>query len=502
MIYKDQQLLEEAYRKTLVKEDPDVSFSSLYDRDIGFKEDDAKAFGFLDLTKRIPMVDWMDGIVIGHLEGFGPEWKDLFLFSEFTHQKLFKDVFDKMWQSSQGIISINKSDKEPPIVFNLGEMDQQDRDYLFDTLIDLVAEVNVREILSPAGRIWTKFKVISFWTDKDQVTPNHLNRIFNELKIPRQQMDEYYVEFLGEDKPERTVSQYINNSGGERSLSPEEQKEKEKRKAEALAKMHVAGAAGTKDVDVQNLLDKRKQELVQADAEARRTGKIPDIKTRQQAMTSESLTYRREQDLLQETYNQILNKEDSSQPTLVLLSNVPISEGLKYHLENNIPLTDPIYRIYSEKYFDLLEEVRSLYEEDHLAITDEIEELLETDIGEKAIFEGREVYLDAPIFTEEDEMLEEAAKKKQGKHRLGSPFRTPGGPKKFAVYVRAKNGNVKKVTFGDPNMRVRNNSPARAKSFRARHKCSEKKDRTTAGYWSCRVSRYRKALGLKSSRVW
>jgi hypothetical protein len=206
----------------------------------------------------------------------------------------------------------------------------------------------------------------------------------------------------------------------------------------------------------------------------------------------------KDQQLLEEAYEEVYQEKFSP---LVLLSNVPISDGLKYHIENNIPLSEPIYRIYSEKHFKLLEEARSLYLEDHLAITEEDADLLETDIGEKAFFEGREVYLDAPLFLEEDEMLEEA-KKKQGNRRLGAPFRTPGGPKKFAVYVKAKNGNVKKVTFGDPNMRVRNNNPARAKSFRARHKCSEKKDRTTAGYWSCRVSRYRKALGLKSNRVW
>lgn len=88
------------------------------------------------------------------------------------------------------------------------------------------------------------------------------------------------------------------------------------------------------------------------------------------------------------------------------------------------------------------------------------------------------------------------------KVKLNKPFRTPGGPKKFAVYVKSKGGNIKKVTFGDPNMRVRNRSKARAKSFTARHKCSQKKDRTTAGYWSCNVSRYRKALGLSSSRTW
>ena len=188
---------------------------------------------------------------------------------------------------------------------------------------------------------------------------------------------------------------------------------------------------------------------------------------------------------------------------MILLKNVEISEALKFHLENNLALSESIFRIYSEGFFSLLEEVRSLYKEDAIAINDEDAEMVESDLGLKAEYEGRQIFLDAPLYLEEDVLLEKKAKsKKQGQHRLGSPFRTPGGPKKFAVYVRGKNGNVKKVTFGDPNMRVRNASKARAKSFRPRHKCSQKKDRTTAGYWSCRVGSHAKQLGLKSSRVW
>ena len=64
----------------------------------------------------------------------------------------------------------------------------------------------------------------------------------------------------------------------------------------------------------------------------------------------------------------------------------------------------------------------------------------------------------------------------------------PGDVKKSKVYVKdPQTGNVKKVNFGDPNMKIKKNNPARRKSFRARHKCSQKKDRTTAGYWSCRA---------------
>ena len=85
---------------------------------------------------------------------------------------------------------------------------------------------------------------------------------------------------------------------------------------------------------------------------------------------------------------------------------------------------------------------------------------------------------------------------------LNSPFRTSGGPRKFSVYVKNSKGNVVKVNFGDPNATIKNDDPERAKSFQARHKCSEKTDRTTAGWWSCNVSRYAKQLGLSSSRPW
>ena len=62
---------------------------------------------------------------------------------------------------------------------------------------------------------------------------------------------------------------------------------------------------------------------------------------------------------------------------------------------------------------------------------------------------------------------------------------TSYGKKKSVVYVRDA-GKVKKITFGDPNMRIRRTSPAARKSFRARHRCSTAKDKTTARYWSCK----------------
>lgn len=70
---------------------------------------------------------------------------------------------------------------------------------------------------------------------------------------------------------------------------------------------------------------------------------------------------------------------------------------------------------------------------------------------------------------------------------LGKPFLTPGGPKKRSVYVKNAKGNVVKVNFGDPNMRIKKSNPARRKSFRARHNCSNPGPRDKARYWSCRA---------------
>jgi hypothetical protein len=73
------------------------------------------------------------------------------------------------------------------------------------------------------------------------------------------------------------------------------------------------------------------------------------------------------------------------------------------------------------------------------------------------------------------------------KVKLGKPFLTPGGPKKRAVYVKNAKGNVVKVNFGDPNMRIKKSNPARRKSFRARHNCENPGPRWKARYWSCRA---------------
>ena len=202
--------------------------------------------------------------------------------------------------------------------------------------------------------------------------------------------------------------------------------------------------------------------------------------------------------LIRETLEEQLNK------TLVLKENVEVSDELQYHIDNGLTLTDNVFRVYSEKYFDLVNEVRELYNQGKIKLNEEDQLMVESDLGKKVKIVKEYIYLDAPFIYEtetEEDILSEA--KHRGKNvKLNKPFRTPGGPKKFAVYVKTPGGGVKKVTFGDPGLRVKNANKKAAKSFRARHKCSEKKDRTTAGYWSCSVGRYAKQLGLSSSNSW
>ncbi len=84
-----------------------------------------------------------------------------------------------------------------------------------------------------------------------------------------------------------------------------------------------------------------------------------------------------------------------------------------------------------------------------------------------------------------DDVIEEA--EYQGrKVTLNKPMR--GDVKKSKVYVRdPKTGNVKKVNFGDPNMKIKKSNPERRKSFRARHNCDNPGPKTKARYWSCRA---------------
>ena len=122
----------------------------------------------------------------------------------------------------------------------------------------------------------------------------------------------------------------------------------------------------------------------------------------------------------------------------------------------------------------------------------EIEEYLEGVKFEdwtKDMISKAEIYIQNIYdFVEARKTEESYAAEYQGrKVQLGKPFRTPGGPKKSAVYVRNGSGKVVIVRFGDPNMKIKKSDPGRRKNFRARHNCDNPGPRWKARYWSCRA---------------
>jgi hypothetical protein len=234
-----------------------------------------------------------------------------------------------------------------------------------------------------------------------------------------------------------------------------------------------------------------------------------------------------------------------------------LSENLKYHLDNKLPLTENTFRYGSEAFLNLWAEARYLYLREVINVSDDDKEiLLETDLGEYGMYEGEMVPLGLPMLEEGIDLsvraneiplmniIDRAQKKGHDKYpfynelvaELGQEYidldeirdmlrdygvyfeyedlfnlnetekkKTPpigkpkrGGSKKFYVYVRNK-GKVKKVSFGQVGMSAKINDPKARRAFAARHDCKNKTDRTKPSYWSCRLPRYAKLLGLKSS---
>ena len=183
-------------------------------------------------------------------------------------------------------------------------------------------------------------------------------------------------------------------------------------------------------------------------------------------------------------------KENLPKKGIVIKEGVEISEGLKYHKEYDLPLVENVFIPFSDEFFLLINETRSLWKKRLVQLCEDDEWLLKTNIGKTAMFEGDEVWLDIPFLDESE--LNEA--KYDGKNvKLNSPFKNSGELKKFGVYVKEPNGDIKLVKFGDPN-----NKPDSKNRFRVRHKCDTKNDKTKAAYWACNISKYRKKLGIKS----
>tara|TARA_R100001509_G_scaffold163099_1_gene136605 strand:+ start:235 stop:774 length:540 start_codon:yes stop_codon:yes gene_type:complete len=167
-----------------------------------------------------------------------------------------------------------------------------------------------------------------------------------------------------------------------------------------------------------------------------------------------------------------------------------VSEGLKYHVENGHDLTDSVYRLGSDAYGDLFEEVKEYWDKGNIILKSKSGWMAKNlEVGKEAIYRPK----GKPVV----------------KVKLDTPER--GGNKKFIVYHNSgktdKQGNIiaKKIEWGDPNLSIKNDDPGRSASFWKRHKCDsrEKMDPLKAGFWACYgPSLFGKMLGLQSTNPW
>ena len=194
----------------------------------------------------------------------------------------------------------------------------------------------------------------------------------------------------------------------------------------------------------------------------------------------------------------VLTEAAKLRNSMVLTEEVDITDNLKYHINNQIPLFENVFRSHSDAFFDLINEVRFLYENGMIELSEKDVEIVESDLGKKVqLPNGKEIYLDIPVI---EENLNEA--EYQGrKVEVGKPMRNSGGGKKYVVYVRnPSTGKIKKISFGDVHggLTAKVSNPKARKAFASRHQCAKKKDRMTAGYWACRINRYGHLWGGKT----
>ena len=150
----------------------------------------------------------------------------------------------------------------------------------------------------------------------------------------------------------------------------------------------------------------------------------------------------------------------------------PISENLKYHVDNNLPVLENVFRPGSTSFFEIIKEARELFDNKEVELCGIDKILFETtDLGKFELFEGEMVPLDLPL-----EFIEEIneAEYKGKKVSVGKPMRNTGSGKKYYVYVKnPKTKKIIKVSFGDAKggLSAKVSDPKARKAFASRHQC-------------------------------
>ena len=169
---------------------------------------------------------------------------------------------------------------------------------------------------------------------------------------------------------------------------------------------------------------------------------------------------------------------------LILENWRKFTEGVK----RGFPMSDPRSAKAPAGYYDDPRKFDYEGEDDEDEDYDDYDDYDMDDLDESYFYISDALYEDGSVVEEDLEFWDDVvveAEYRGRKVKLNKPMR--GDVKKFKVFVKdPKTKNVKKVNFGDPNMRIKKSNPKRRKSFRARHNCDNPGPKTKARYWSCR----------------
>jgi hypothetical protein len=191
------------------------------------------------------------------------------------------------------------------------------------------------------------------------------------------------------------------------------------------------------------------------------------------------------ENIIKKVLNEGLNHE------MKLTRKISVSEELQYHLDNRLTLNENVFRIYSESYLNLINEVRNLYRLGFIELNENDKWIVISDLGKSVLSEEQSNYEDFYGSVENVDLLNEA--EYQGRNvQLGKIMQ--GDIKKFKVYVKNDKGKVVKVNFGfggksakGKRMVIKKNNPERRRSFRARHNCDNPGPRWKPRYWACKT---------------
>ena len=191
------------------------------------------------------------------------------------------------------------------------------------------------------------------------------------------------------------------------------------------------------------------------------------------------------ENIIKKVLNEGLNHE------MRLTRKISVSEELQYHLDNRLTLNENVFRIYSESYLNLINEVRNLYRLGFIELNENDKWIVISDLGKSVLSEEQSNYEEFYGSVENVDLLNEADY--QGRNvMLGKIMQ--GDIKKFKVYVKNDKGKVVKVNFGfggksakGKRMVIKKNNPERRRSFRARHNCDNPGPRWKPRYWACKT---------------